>query len=598
MNDIGGLGVPFRTAEEYKAMEEIAQNANRAKSAFLAHMSHEMRTPMNSIIGFSELALDAEIPQKTREYLNLIIDNSKWLLQLINDILDISKIESGNMKLEHIPFDLHEIFIACRTLTAPKAAEKNIDLFFYAEPFVGKMLIGDPMRLRQVLINLLSNAVKFTEAGIVKLAAVIVNNYNPQNEYCTLRFEIKDTGIGMNSEQIEQIFKPFTQADVGTTRKYGGTGLGLTITKNIIELMGGKLNIESKPGAGTKISYEITFSTTELEDETLKIENIVNTIEKPLFEGDILVFEDNNMNQRVIVEHLKRVGFNVELAENGREGIEIVRRRTEKGGSPFDLIFMDIHMPVMDGIEAAPKIIEMGVTTPIIAMTANVMVEDVELYKKIGMKDHIGKPFTSQLLWGLLLKYLSPVSFMEIQDRETEHEDEIFKNLLKSEFVKSNQNKYNELIEAFNSGDIKLAHRIAHTLKSAAGQIGKTALYKAAADIEISLQKDAVLPAETQMNIFKAELSIALEELLPYLTEKNGVENSGTAGADFDADKIFRLFDNLEPLLKRGSPECLKYIGQLRQIPESNELITQIEEFNFDTAADIVKNIRNKMEGN
>ena len=596
----GVMGIA-RDITERKAMEETAQNANRAKSSFLAHMSHEMRTPMNSIIGFSELALDAEIPQKTKEYLNLIIDNSKWLLQLINDILDISKIESGNMKMEQIPFDLHEIFIACKTLMAPKAAEKNIDLFFYAEPFVGKMLIGDPMRLRQVLINLLSNAVKFTEAGTVKLAAVIVNetgSYNPQNEYCTLRFEIKDTGIGMKSEQIEQIFKPFTQADVGTTRKYGGTGLGLTITKNIIELMGGTLNIESEPGIGTKISYEITFSTTDLEDETLKIENIVSTIEKPLFEGDILVFEDNNMNQRVIVEHLRRVGFNVELAENGQEGVEIVRNRMEKDMKPFDLIFMDIHMPVMDGIEATPQIIAMGVATPIIAMTANVMIEDVELYKKIGMRDHIGKPFTSQLLWSVLLKYLKPVSFTEIKNPESEQEDEIFKNQLRSDFVKNNQNRYNEIIDAFNSGDIKLAHRMTHTLKTNAGQIGKAALQKAAADVEISLKKEAVFPAETQMNIFKAELSIALEELRPYLIETNGDDQSDTVGTDFDADRVLKLFDNLEPLLKRGSPECLKYIMQLRQIPGSVKLIEQIEDLNFDIAADILKNIKRKMEGN
>jgi HPt (histidine-containing phosphotransfer) domain-containing protein len=251
----------------------------------------------------------------------------------------------------------------------------------------------------------------------------------------------------------------------------------------------------------------------------------------------------------------------------------------------------------MDGIEATPQIIAMGVTTPIIAMTANVMIEDVELYKKIGMKDHIGKPFTSLLLWSILLKYLKPVSFMEVKDPEPEQEDEIFKNQLKSDFVKSNQNRYNEIIDAFNSGDIKLAHRMTHTLKTNAGQIGKTALQKAAADVELSLKKDAALPGETQMNIFKAELSIALEELRPYLIETNNAAQPETAGADFDADKALRLFDKLEPLLKRGSPECLKYIGQLRQIPGSDKIIEQIEEFNFDIAADILKNIKKKMEG-
>ena len=598
---IGVMGIA-RDITERKAMEEAAQDANRAKSSFLAHMSHEMRTPMNSIIGFSELALDGEVPQKTKEYLNLIIDNSKWLLQLINDILDISKIESGNMKMEQIPFDLHEIFIACKTLIAPKAIEKNIDLFFYAEPFVGKMLIGDPMRLRQVLINLLSNAVKFTEKGTVKLAAVIItdeNGFDPNDEHCTLRFEIKDTGIGMKSEQIEQIFKPFTQADVGTTRKYGGTGLGLTITKNIIELMGGKLNIESEPGVGTKINYEITFTTTDLEDETLRIENIVSTIKKPLFEGDILVFEDNNMNQRVIVEHLRRVGFNVELAENGQEGVEIVRRRIEKGMNPFDLIFMDIHMPIMDGIEATPKITELGVETPIIAMTANVMIEDVELYKKIGMKDHIGKPFTSQLLWSVLLKYLKPVSFADDKDHESEQDDDNFYNQMRSDFVKGNKNKYREIIAAVEAGDAKLAHRLAHTLKSNAGQIGMADLQKISAEVEAALKNNAAMPEEKLMNLLNEELAKTLDELKPYIIIKNsGEERPEINAADFDAEKARGTLEKLEPLLKCGSPECLKYVGQLRRIPGSGALIEQIEEFNFDVAVDILVNIKKKMEVN
>ena len=597
-NVVGVMGIA-RDITERKAMEEVAQNSNRAKSTFLANMSHEMRTPMNSIIGFSELACDDEIQERTKEYLNLIIDNSKWLLQLINDILDISKIESGNMKLEQIPFDLHEIFIACKTLMAPRAIEQNIDLFFYAEPFVGKMLIGDPMRLKQVLINLLSNAIKFTTSGTVKLAAVIVSEdgyYSPKDDKCTLRFEIKDTGIGMSAEQIEYVFKPFTQADTGTTRKYGGTGLGLTITKNIVELMGSELHIESQPNVGTKISCEITFTTTDLEDDTLRIENIISTIEKPLFEGDVLVLEDNHMNQRVIVEHLKRVGFNVELVENGLEGIESVRRRIESGLKPFDLILMDIHMPIMDGIEATPRIIDMGVSTPIIAMTANVMIEDVELYKKIGMKDHIGKPFTSQLLWSVLLKYLKPVRYMEIKEPEINQEDEEFKLQLISDFVKGNQNRYDEIVETFNAGDIVLAHRLAHTLKTNAGQIGRFALQKAAADVEISLKKSAELPSEKQMNIFKAELSIALEELKPYLIEKSD-DQSDMAEVYFDKERAVALFAVLEPLLERGSPECLKYINQLRHIPGCKELIEQIEEFNFDIAADILKNVKNKVEG-
>jgi len=574
-----------RDITERKAMEEAAKNANRAKSSFLANMSHEMRTPMNSIIGFSELALDGEPAPKTKEYLNLIIDNSKWLLQLINDILDISKIESGNMKIERTPFDLHEMFVACRTMIVPKAAEKNIDLFFYAEPFIGKMLIGDPTRLRQVLINLLSNAVKFTETGTVKLAAMIVEKTGASTDSLTLRFEIRDTGIGMTAGQIEKIFEPFVQADAGTTRRYGGTGLGLTITKNLVELMGGKLDIVSEPGAGTKISFELDFALTDAGYEMPEARNTVNDIEKPLFRGEVLVCEDNGMNRRVISEHLARVGLGVEIAENGRDGVEAVRLRRDGGIKPYDLILMDIHMPVMDGIEAAPKIIGLGTGAPVVAMTANVMKEDIKLYKKIGMKDHLGKPFTSQELWRVLLKYLKPVGVSDDKGPSRGKEDEKLQNQLRTEFAKRNQNTFGEIVKALDGGDVKTAHRLAHTLKSGAGYIGKAALSKAAADVEHSLKTGENLSNEKQLNLLKTELNAALDELKPFLI-KAADDSRDKPAAVLDAEKALALFDKLEPLLKSGSLECLKLIDGLRSVPGSGKLIEQIEDFDFDEAAE------------
>ncbi|MCL2809356.1 MAG: ATP-binding protein, partial [Treponema sp.] len=215
-----------------------AHSASRAKSSFLAHMSHEIRTPMNSIIGFSELAKDDDISEKTDEYLSKIIENAKWLLQIINDVLDISKIESGKMELEKIPFDIYEMFDNCKTLIIPKTNEKGIELYYYAEPSKGIKPLGDPTRLRQVLINLLSNAVKFTSKGTINVMSSIKSR---SDENITMYFEVKDSGIGMTEEQIEKIFDPFTQAESGTMRQYGGTGLGLSITKNIVELMGGTL---------------------------------------------------------------------------------------------------------------------------------------------------------------------------------------------------------------------------------------------------------------------------------------------------------------------------------------------------------------------
>jgi PAS domain S-box-containing protein len=404
---VGILGIA-RDITKRKEMEEAAHEASRSKSAFLANMSHEIRTPMNSIIGFSELALDDEVSPKAKDYLEKIIQNSEWLLQIINDILDISKIESGKMELEDIPFDLREVFGACKALIMPKAEAKGLTMHFYAEPSVGKVLHGDPTRLRQVLVNLLSNAVKFTNSGMVKVQAVVKDS---DEDSVTMSFEVKDSGIGIPAEQMQKIFTPFIQAESGTTRQYGGSGLGLSITKNIIEMMGGTLIADSTVGVGSKFNFEIKFNAVNIEDETEPIrKESLEEVEKPTFEGEILLLEDNAMNQQVICEHLLRVGITTVVAKNGEIGVEIARNRK------FDLIFMDIHMPVMDGIEATQKIREFDSEIPIVAMTANIMAGDTELYKASGMNDCVGKPFTSQELWRCLLKYLTPVENKQTVD--------------------------------------------------------------------------------------------------------------------------------------------------------------------------------------
>ena len=402
-----------RTFELHRSQRELvealdaAKAANNSKSIFLANMSHEIRTPMNSIMGFSELAIDNEISPKTRDYLEKIMTNVSWLIQIINDILDISKIESGKMELEKIPFDMHELFRSCRTLVMPKAVEKGIMLHFYAEPSVGMKPLGDPTRLRQVFVNLLSNAIKFTHAGMVKLLSEITNK---DDNSVAIHFEIKDSGIGMTSEQIERVFEPFTQAESGTMRKYGGTGLGLAITKNIVEMMGGTLYVESTVGIGSKFSFDLIFDTIPVtEEEKLEKNLSYKEIEKPSLEGDILVCEDNDMNKFVIREHLLRIGLNVFIADNGRVGVDMVKERMESGEKQFDLIFMDMHMPVMDGFEASSEIIKLDPNIPMVAMTANVMSEDLDVYKLSGMPDCLSKPFTSQELWRCLLKYFNPL---------------------------------------------------------------------------------------------------------------------------------------------------------------------------------------------
>jgi signal transduction histidine kinase/CheY-like chemotaxis protein/HPt (histidine-containing phosphotransfer) domain-containing protein len=571
-----------------------AETANHTKSAFLANMSHEIRTPMNSIIGFSELAQYGDIPAKTKEYLRNIQNSAEWLLKIINDILDISKIESGKIALEHIPFDLHDIIADCRSSIRPVAMEKGIILECCTEPEINRKLLGDPVRVRQILTNLLSNAVKFTDVGAVKFSAAVA--YSSENSM-TIRFEVNDSGIGMTPGQLEKVFEPFIQADDSVTRKFGGTGLGLPITKSIIEMMGGELGVESMLGFGTRFNFTLAF---DLAGEHTAVHKAVPLgLEKPSFSGEILICEDNSLNRQVICDHLERVGLKTVVAANGEDGVALVSERRKKGARPFDLILMDIHMPVMDGLEAASKITSMRIKTPVVAMTANIMSNDVERYKNSGMYDHIGKPFTSQELWSCLAKYLpviKPEKSEKYSESESESEDDKkLKKFLQTEFARNSQDIYGEIVKSFGDGDIKLAHRLAHTLKSNAGQIGEKRLAEAAAETETALSEilenpeEQILFFDRQLSVLSAEIESALAGLAPLL---NGSEAKDKDITPACADKIREIIERLEPLLKNKNPECEDMLDEIRTIPGAEELARYIDKFKFRQALGELPNIK------
>jgi CheY-like chemotaxis protein len=584
--------------QELEGALKTAEAANQAKTAFLANMSHEIRTPMNSIMGFSELALDKviacgesrqveESSKAVREYLSRITDSTQWLLHIINDILDISKIESGKMELETVPFDLHSIFTRCQSVIHPTVTEKGLDLHVYAEPPTGKRLLGDPVRLYQALMNLLSNAVKFTNFGSVKMMSAITKS---DDNLTTVYFEIKDSGIGMTAEQIDKVFDPFVQADSSTTRNYGGTGLGLPITKKIVELMGGTLTVESIPGAGSTFSFELSFDTTEASCDLSEYTEI-NVIEKPHFDGLILICEDNPMNQRVICDHLDSVGLRTVIAENGKIGLEMVQERIQKGQPPFDMIFMDIFMPVMDGVIATEKITALGTGVPVVAMTANVMTGEIDSYKKSGMADCVGKPFTTQELWRCLLKYLTPVSVSVESKAEQAQEYNKLQQMLRVRFVKDNQNKYTEIAQAIAAVDITLAHRLAHTLKGNAGQIKMSVLQNAAAEIE-ALLKDGTIPEKEKMDNLQNEIAAVLNELKPLLDNSADKERTG----NMRAEQIRALFERLEPMLERFNSECVNLLDEIRTIPGAEELAKQIEDYDFESAAGTLAELKRGLE--
>jgi len=553
---------------------EAAEAASKTKSAFLANMSHEIRTPMNGIIGFSELALDDDISAKTRGFLDKISRSAKALLEIINNILDISKIEAGKMELEAIPFSLHDVLEQCHTIITPKAFEKNIMLHFYEEPLINKILIGDPTRLRQALVNLLGNSVKFTNAGTVKLSATVESS---TSDTCTIRFRITDSGIGMTSEKAKEIFSPFVQADNSTTRQYGGTGLGLPITKSIIEMMGGEITVESVPKIGSKFTFDIVFKTTDI-PVSESINNTTNIRQKPLFSGEeVLVCEDNEMNQAVITEHLSKVNLRAVIAENGKIGVDTIKQRLDNCEKPFQLIFMDMHMPVMDGLETAAMINEMGIKTPIVAMTANIMSNDMDNYKKCGIDDCVGKPFTAQELWECLLRYIVPAS-TNTQKTEESDDDKLHKQLLTS-FVKGNRTTFKDITEAIENNDIKLAHRLAHTLKSTAALIGKTSLQKAAADIESALCEEKNECTKIMIDELRTQLSAVLSELEEQHEKEEAAQQTSVKA--LSREETVDLISKLEPLLKSGNSKCLDFVDALKGVKQSEKLIEQMEDFDF-----------------
>ena len=704
--------------KELEIAKVKAEESTKSKSEFLANMSHEIRTPMNGILGMSHLALQTPLSEKQKNYIQKIDQSAKTLLTIINDILDFSKIEAGKLTIEKVEFDLFKTIENIVGMVEFRLHEKNLELIVSYDTDIGKNFYGDNLRLSQILTNLLGNAVKFTQEGEIGL---YISKVSPKR----YRFEIKDTGIGLTQEQQAKLFESFSQADASTTREYGGTGLGLTISKQLIELMNGAIWVESEYGVGSNFIFEIeleekkklknynifpnktvlvvddnetwhevlqnvlamfnikvygvksgyeAISHIQEEDvsydlilmdwnmpelngiETTKIineqykgekpptiimvssfrqESIVQLakevgielfLQKPInpsllndilsdifiedfcigdmnekiltnnqiqavsFEGkNILLVEDNKINQEIIIGLLEETNIHVDIASNGQEAVELFHQNKDK----YDLIFMDIQMPLMDGYEATKIIREENKEIPIVALTANAMQSDMEKTKAVGMQEHLNKPIEVEKLYATLLQYLSIHKKEELKEKTTLQIPE-FKTIDTSTglvHMGNNQKLYRKILNDFYTTykdftldglDEEERSRAIHTLKGLSANIGAKNLYKILQELEKKKSDALVFELYT-------ELRSVIEEIQTVATQEEvTVALKKTLSEEIKKELFQKLRASLQTKRPKKIAQVLEEIEQY-QLPQEQQksfetMKKQIEKFDFKNA--------------
>ncbi|MCA9776690.1 MAG: transporter substrate-binding domain-containing protein [Candidatus Eremiobacteraeota bacterium] len=613
MEHLDGLeGIVETRTQELQAALKKAESATQAKSDFLANMSHEIRTPMNAIIGLNHLLLKGKVRPKERGYAEKIGNAARSLLRLINDILDFSKIEAGKLDIESTEFDLTEVFESLADVLEIRAKDKGLELVFDTEEEVPTCLAGDPLRLNQVLLNLCGNAIKFSESGAVQVRTRVLKRTETG---AVIRFEVVDQGPGLTPQQQEGLFSAFTQADASTTRKYGGTGLGLTICKRLTELLGGDIGVSSAPGEGSTFWVEIPFKLGDPDSMErfrsgggFSLEHIQGL--EAIRGAHLLLVEDKEVNQEVACGILEGEGFKVTCANNGREALDMVLNR----GQDFDLVIMDLQMPEMDGYTATVEIrkLEQFKTLPIVAMTADALSGVQERTEQAGMNGYATKPIDPPSLFAELVRCIDPANLKWSEESEasvesTEEEAvdlpelpgvdarrglarlqgnaRLFRRVL-LKFRRHQGDAGERLRATLEAGDMEEARRLTHSLKGVVGSISAPALLKTVQDLDKALERKEEFG--TLLDDFCEKLQVVLVGLEQL--EEEVVEKS-----ELDPEQVRTLLDQLEARLADDDTSAVGLLADIR--PHYNdeqvgELEEAIGDYEFDKALNLLKKLR------
>ena len=603
--------VDIRTHELNEA-KAAAEAANAAKSAFVANMSHEIRTPLNAIVGLTHLLRRSNPDPEQKEKLDKIVEASRHLLSVINDILDFSKIEAGKLNLCVADFSFARMLDNVVSMIGPKVRDKDLQLVVERDA-VPQALVGDSTRLVQALLNYLSNAVKFTERGTI---GIRISKSEETPTDLLVRFEVTDTGIGIEPEKIADLFAAFEQVDASISRRYGGTGLGLAITRQLAHLMGGEAGAQSVPGQGSTFWFTARLRRSELGvDELPDAPALAKLSLRTMPVGArILVAEDNKINQEVAVELLSEVGLKVEVANDGFEALEMARKGV------YDLILMDMQMPGMDGLEATRAIRTLPdcAMLPILAMTANAFDEDRERCKAAGMNDFITKPVDPEQLFGTLMRWLSPAAMVAPAAATTGASPaelsgipglDIGKGLkvlngnlaiylrLLRQFGADHGDDMARLRKHMSAGERDKARLLAHTLKGSSANLGATGVQGLAAKLEEAIKdgRDAVTIGRLAYT-----LEIGLQELVAGIRKALPQEAAATGEVDWTV--VRQVLAGLEPLLATGSMQANQLFethAALLQAafgPLGAELAQRIEHFLYPEALETLKRARQEFK--